>query len=153
MFYGFRQFLKAAGAIFAALLVAFCVYLMHAASFSGGEATYYLYSASSQAEIRSALSLADLAHLKGESVVYVFESDGGAKGAGTDCAEAIAEELKSAYRAELCFVEDVGGTVSFYCYSGELKGGVLINGRLINLHIAVRADSVAVGTPIIFGGY
>lgn len=75
MRYGVLQFLKGLGALLAALLVSFSVYLIHASSFTGGESTYYLYSASSQAQIKQALSLADLAHLKGESAVYVFEKE------------------------------------------------------------------------------
>lgn len=169
MRYGVLQFLKGVGALLAALFVSFSVYLIHSSSFTGGESTYYLYCASSQAEIKRALSLADLAHLKGESAVYVFE-----KGRTEDVADApideytaieeilpeagenasaFAEDFISAYDAKLCFAEEIGNTLSFYCYSPQLKGGVILNGRKINLHIAVRAESVAVGTPIIFGGY
>lgn len=146
--YGLRQFLKAAAALAGALLSALFVYLMHSSTFAGGESTYYLYSASSQAEIRSTLSLADLAHLKGESAVYV-----GVQSETGESAEEVVKRITAAYRAEICFVEEIGGTASFYCYSGDLKDGVILNGKKVNLHIAVRADSVAVGTPIIFGGY
>ena len=83
MRYGVLQFLKGLGALLAALLVSFSVYLIHASSFTGGESTYYLYSASSQAQIKQALSLADLAHLKGESAVYVFEKERAENAAGT----------------------------------------------------------------------
>ena len=82
MRYGVLQFLKGLGALLAALLVSFSVYLIHASSFTGGESTYYLYSASSQAQIKQALSLADLAHLKGESAVYVFEKERAENAAG-----------------------------------------------------------------------
>ena len=110
-----------------------------------------------------------VAHLKGESAVYVFEKERAENAAGTPVHEyasmeetlpeagasafAFAEDFISAYDAKLCFAEEIGGTLSFYCYSPRLKGGVILNGRKINLHIAVRAESVAVGTPIIFGGY
>ena len=110
-----------------------------------------------------------VAHLKGESAVYVFEKERAENAAGTPVNEyasmeealpeagasafAFAEDFISAYDAKLCFAEEIGGTLSFYCYSPRLKGGVILNGRKINLHIAVRAESVAVGTPIIFGGY
>ncbi len=159
MLYGIRQFIKAAAALLAALGAAFCVYLMHAVSFSGGESAYYLYSASSQAEIKEALSLAELAHLKGESAVYVFGSADGESAAsaayrGESCLAAeAAKELMASYRARVRFTEEVGGTVSYYCYSPLLKGGVILDGKKINLHVAVRADSLAVGSPIIFGGY
>ena len=29
----------------------------------------------------------------------------------------------------------------------------MIGGKFVNLHIAIRADGVAVGTPVIFGGW
>lgn len=170
MCYGILQFFKGLGALLASLLVSFSVYLLHCSSFKGGESTYYLYSASSQAEIKQALSLSDLAQLKGESAVYVFEAQGTSfeNALLNDCTQAAGEEtllrmnesaaefaseLIAGYGAKLCFAEEIGGTLSFYCYSPRLKGGVILDGRKINLHIAVRAESVAVGTPIIFGGY
>lgn len=147
--YGLKQFLKAAAALVSALFVSLVIYLMHASSFSGGESVYYLCSASSQADVKAQLSFADLARLKGESAVYVFErTEGGFAGDA-----AVAEEIMRKYRAELCFTEDVCGTLSYYCYSPLLKGGIELNGRKINLHIAVREDALAVGSPIIFGGY
>lgn len=168
MRYGVLQFLKGLGALLAALLVSFSVYLIHASSFTGGESTYYLYSASSQAQIKQALSLADLAHLKGESAVYVFKKEQTGNAAGTPVNEyaAMEEALPEAGASAFAFCR------GFYL---RLRCKALLRGRnrrhpLFLLlfaaierrrdtqrpknqsHIAVRAESVAVGTPIIFGG-
>ncbi|MFQ9736381.1 MAG: hypothetical protein ACLR06_00770 [Christensenellaceae bacterium] len=66
--------MKTAAAVVACLLTGTCVFLMHASAFAGGKSTYYLYSASSQAEIKESLKPAELVGLKGESAVYVFEN-------------------------------------------------------------------------------
>lgn len=71
---------------------------------------------------------------------------------GNEAATA-AEEILRRYRAELCFEEETDGIVSYYCYSPRLGGGVILNGQKINLHIAVRGSSLAVGNPVVFGGY
>lgn len=141
---GIGQFLKTAGAALAFLAVTAFVFVLHFCSFSGGEKTYYLYSASSQAEMREELSFGDLFFVRGESAVYRTE--------GED-AEKFAEELAEKYRAELLFEEKAGGTLSGYYYSPLLKGGTTIGGKFVNLHIAIRADGVAAGTPVIFGGW
>ena len=144
---GAKTFLKTSAAVIACLLTGICVFLMHASAFAGGKNTYYLYSASSQAEIKESLKPAEFADLKGESAVYVFEN--GAE--GTD--ETFVERILDEYRAEICFVEEAAGTLCYYCHSPRLKNGVMLEGQKINLHIAVRAESIALGTPIIFGGY
>lgn len=79
---GAKAFLKTAAAVVACLLTGTCVFLMHASAFAGGKSTYYLYSASSQAEIKESLKPAELVGLKGESAVYVFENAGGGRGRG-----------------------------------------------------------------------
>ena len=63
------------------------------------------------------------------------------------------EELKNAFRAELLVTETEGGVTNYYLYSPKLSGGIALNGYLVNLHVAVRENRTAVGTPIIFGGF
>ena len=57
------------------------------------------------------------------------------------------------YGAKLLFCESVCGVVNYYYYSPRLGGAVALAGHAVNLHIAVREDGAAVGTPLIFGGY
>ena len=35
----------------------------------------------------------------------------------------------------------------------SLQGGVLLNGKTVNLHIAFSKDKAKLGTPLIFGGF
>ncbi len=142
---GVKSFLKTAAAAAAACLVAAFLFVMYFSAFTGGEKCYYLYSASSQAETKEALTFGELFFVRGESRVYRLEE-------GED-AFAFAESIAEKYGAELVFEESAGGTVSRYYASAALKGGIVLNGKLVNLHIAVRNASVAVGTPVIFGGW
>jgi hypothetical protein len=43
--------------------------------------------------------------------------------------------------------------VSYYAFSPNLPNGTQVQGKKINLHIAVSAERCTVGTPIIFGGF
>ncbi len=128
------------------LLIAFYV-LLFAWSFAvsklanlDGERTYYLYSASSQAAQKKALSFLDLGHIKGESVRLAYR-------------EGLVQELCAAYGAEVALTEEVGGIRSYYCITPDWADGVTVGGKRVNLHIAVRGEECVVGSPIIFGGY
>lgn len=57
------------------------------------------------------------------------------------------------YGAELLFTESAGGVTNYYYYSARLGGAVMLGGYAVNLHVAVRGQGAAVGSPLIFGGY
>lgn len=61
--------------------------------------------------------------------------------------------LKEQFGAELLFTEEAAGVVNYYLYAEKLGQGVLINGKEVNLHIAVARGQTAAGTPLIFGGF
>ena len=63
------------------------------------------------------------------------------------------EELKSSFDAELLFTETEGNVTNYSLFSKKLGGGIALGGYQVNLHIAVRENRTAVGTPIIFGGF
>ena len=105
-----------------------------------GERQFYLYSPSSQATIKSRLSPLDCFFVRGESVRLSVGEDG-------------VEEIVDGLQAEVLFIERVDDIVSYYAYSKILGGGILVNGKKINLHIAVGKGRCTVGTPIIFGGF
>ena len=107
-----------------------------------GGKEYYLYSASSGAEITREVSLADLPFLKGERAC-VETTDG----------NRVLEETLARYNAEILRTETGEFGVSYYCYSPKLKNGLILEGKTINLHIVVKTGEVLLGTPIIFGGY
>ncbi len=107
-----------------------------------GERTFYLHSQSSWASQKSVLELLDIPFVTGESVELVER--GG-----------VLESVLKTYGAAVQFVEEVDGVTSYYCYSPFFARKVFLQGRAVNLHIAVReSDGAAVvGTPIIFGGF
>ncbi len=125
-----------------ALGCALFAYVLCAAPLFCGADSYELYYGTSSAHIRIShdpvrdkLLLPDV---KGECARY----------AGNRY-----EELKERFSARLVFEEEVGDTHSYYLYSPRLAGGVLLREGRVNLHIAVRGERTAVGTPLIFGGF
>ena len=131
-------------AVIAAALVlgclAFTFALLHSPVFERGE-RHEFYTGTSSDEIvlaRSPLEKLLLSNIKGESVRY--EGDR-------------AEELIARFNAEILFTEEAAGVTNYYCYSPMLKGGVVLCGALVNLHVAVSGNRTAAGTPVIFGGF
>ena len=120
----------------------------------GGMRTFYLYSASSQAAMRSHLTLSEIPFLKGESVAIK-----------TDGVEAIEDRVLQAKKEVekrggiIVLEENAGGRYSLYCYLPEKLGlydSVFVGGEhggFVNLHIAFSEAQTVVGSPIIFGGY
>lgn len=107
-----------------------------------GEREFYLYSASSQAKTKRTLGLGELGDIKGESITL----DGVER-------NAFLKETLEAYTACVLWEETCADTTSYYCYSPRLQGGVLLNGKTVNLHIAFSKDKAKLGTPLIFGGF
>ena len=106
------------------------VFLHNASTLSvlEGERTYYLYSPSSQAQMKDTLSVTDAFFLTGESVCFSVAAED---------KENLPKEIAELFRAELIAVESVSGVTSYYLYSTNLRGGVRVQGRKVNLHIAV----------------
>ncbi len=107
--------------------------------------TFYSQSASSQAQIISATPQDAkkvkyaIANLTGESAEYPYAID--------------AFRQIQKYNARFKFMEVCGDIQNYYFYSQQLYSAVKINGITINLHIAVKMDSITVGSPLIFGGF
>ena len=72
-----------------------------------------------------------------------------------ECAEYSELDIDSFLKSvngEIIFTETLSDSVNYYC-KADMPYSVTLYGEEINLHICVRADSVKVGSPIIFGGY
>ena len=136
-----KNFLLSFLAVVFFLCCLLCVYAFSSTKLSKlqGERMFFLNSASSQGLRKEKLSLQDLFRVKGECVRV--------KG------ELTAEEIFSLYGAKVCFVEKTSGFISYYCYTDRWADGLFLQGRKINLHIAVSECQMVVGTPIIFDGY
>lgn len=134
----------------ACLAFVLCVmWAMNVSRFSAieGDRVFYLQSASSQGLRKEELALSDFPNIRGESLCFALPD-------GTDATDFVME-LAEEYGAVILFVEQVGNVRSYYGHTLRWTDGVMINGRKINLHIAVREDTATgvVGTPIIFDGY
>lgn len=146
MWYAIKHWLKS---VFALLLVGVVVGVGlclkgSALSEVKGVRTFYLHSVSSWAEQKSALEIFDFPFVTGESVCM-----------RCDHAEEFLAEVLQTYAAQVVFVEETQGVCSYYFFSQLLPKKIVLNGRAVNLHIAVESNQerVVVGYPIIFGGY
>ena len=109
-----------------------------------GARTFYLDACGSNCLLAEEITLLNWNRIRGESVRFDRVEQG---------AWELAQEMLALYSAELLFFEEACGVVSFYAFSPELFKGVCVNGCTVNLHIAVSARQVAVGSPMIFGGF
>ncbi len=127
-------------AVAVSALVALFVWAMGATRFSAveGERRFYLDSPSSQAKREESLSLFDIARVRGESLSLSAKEG---------------EEMIAALSAKVLFIEEIGETRAYYCYTPKYHGGVLIGEYLVNLQVAVTMERCVVGSPIIFGGF
>lgn len=64
------------------------------------------------------------------------------------------EEWLELLRADKIFCETIGdGIVCVYGYSPLLKGGIQVDGRKINVQIALNRGTVHIGSPLLLGSY
>lgn len=156
-FWILKRFFQRLAALAAVLFLALFLLAIHSSRLPRTEVRadrreYYLYSASSLAQIRETCDFFELFFVEGECAVYSLEEIG-KRFAGEEARTAFKNELIAMTGAMVCFEEEICGTRSYYCYSPRLRGGAVLNGCVVNLHIAVRENSVAVGSPVVFGGY
>ncbi len=145
-----RECIKTVVALFVAACVGLAVLTGYRGKLSavdkGGERTYYLHSASSQAAMKGEITFDELFCVYGESVAFV---DVGRVD------EKRTRALKALQERGVCilFEETVDGVWSVYGYLPSLYEPVLIKGEQVNLHIAISKTRMVVGSPIVFGGY
>ncbi len=63
------------------------------------------------------------------------------------------KEILFKYNARIVITERIGEITNYYCRAYSLGSGVYVNGRLINLHIAVADYGYTLGSPIICGSF
>ena len=114
--------------------------ILHGPVFERGESYEFYMGTSSEKIVHadSPLEKLFLTGVKGESVRYKGDR---------------AQELITRYRAKVLFTEEAAGITNYYCYSPVLKNAIVLNGQLVNLHIAVCGERTAAGNPVIFGGF
>ena len=57
------------------------------------------------------------------------------------------------YGAQLVFCESGAWGENLYYYTAKIKNYVIISGKRVNIHLAKGENSVAIGSPLIFGSY
>ena len=62
-------------------------------------------------------------------------------------------ELIEKLHAIKVFENEINGEKHTYYFSYKIKYGVTLNGRTVNLHIALNGDKIKIGTPIIYGSF
>jgi hypothetical protein len=95
--------------------------------------------------VRTSLSIGEIFFVTGECVEQEFSSVTVARG--------YAKTIVERYRAVVLFEEEIDGIQCLYAYAECFGNGVTVYGKRVNLHIAVKNNRCAVGTPMIFGGY
>lgn len=111
------------------------------------KADYYVFSTGggsaakmiSAEQIRAAEVKRSIKKTDGESAYYL-NTDNSA-------------ELLNKYRAKVVFCQTVDGIYNIYAYTDKFDGYLVLEGKRVNLHIAVTDNSTVIGSPIIFGGY
>ena len=142
LFFRIMDYFKWLSALILSVVLFFPIALLNLTAFPfEGDKEYYLYTPSSNAQIKNDVNLSDLPFIRGERVILSNLSS-------EDLASILAR-----YSANVIKEEEFLGGVSYYCYSPKLEGGIMIDGEVVNLQIAIKKDSVVLGTPIIFGGY
>ena len=143
-----KDFLKTAVAIALLFAVGIVLIASRLSAFPtlSGVRTYYLYSPSSQAQIKWELALSDLFSVTGESVAVELTGES---------AESAALRLIEEQKLEVVREETVCGVRSYYCRGSKFSKSTWRGGERVNVQIAVHAETqrLVVGTPIIFGGY
>ena len=141
-----KTLLKTMAALALVCGVGMGIYVMNACKLRGidGEREFFLDSASSQGLRKESLSLRDFSRIRGESVRFALNGEAGGN---------VLQNLLDEYGATVLFSEDVGGVVSYYCYTPKWGNCIDVGGQTVNFHVALSEETCAVGTPIIFGGF
>ncbi len=79
-------------------------------------------------------------NVEGVSVVY-------------NCASAQIKEVIALLDAKIIFDLSSDAITDLYCRSAKIKGGVYIDGKLVNLQIFYAQGKINVGTPLLLGSY
>lgn len=126
------------------VVFAFSIYLLNALPVIKNAKGYevYLQNYSSNAVIKT-VDFTDymfLSDIKGESVKFSAE-------------EFNQTELLNNLNAVIVFTETLDGVYCIYAYSPKIRYRQTVNGKTVNVQIAVRGEQITVGCPIIYGSF
>ena len=129
---------------FLCMVFILCVYLFNSAPIVSGveKIEVYLYSSSSNAVIKTVdvNEFYFISNLKGECVKLKAE-------------DFDLENFLSGYGAQVVLTESFDGGKSYYAYSPKIRYRESVCGKQVNLQVAIRGQTVTVGSPIIYGSF
>lgn len=138
------RFVKLSLATVAAILIIFAIAaLPNKICFDGGE-NYVFYCGTSSADCKTVRANSNA------KITRIFLNN--VCGEGAEFKELDIDAFLASVGGKIVFSESAAGITNYYC-SANLPYSTVLEGAVINLHIAVRENSVKVGSPIIFGGY
>ena len=121
-----------------------CVYLFNSAPIVSGveKIEVYLFSSSSNAVIKTVdvNEFSFISNVKGECVKLKAK-------------EFDLEKFLSDYGAQVILTESFDGGKSYYAYSPKIRYRESVCGERVNLQVAIRGQTVTVGSPIIYGSF
>lgn len=62
-------------------------------------------------------------------------------------------DILKQFDAEIIEIEVFDGGISYYAKSKKIKHVEIINGKRVNLHIAIRGKNIKLGVPIIYDSF
>ncbi len=65
----------------------------------------------------------------------------------------ILDDFLDKFSAQIVLVEEVDGLTSYYAYSKDIRYLQVINGKKVNLHVAVGENTVTLATPVVYGSF
>ena len=51
------------------------------------------------------------------------------------------------------YTEEISGITNYYLYTDKLPKKQVVKGKKVNIHLAIKEDSVTLGYPFIYGSY
>ena len=67
--------------------------------------------------------------------------------------ETQAVNFLNSYKCELVYIESVNGIQNYYFFSQNLAKKQVLNGKTVNVHLAVNGERIILGYPLIYGSY
>ena len=136
--------LKKFSVVIASLLLVICLFIANRVPIldRANEYEIYLesYSMTNRIKMAKKNDYKFIFGVKGESVTLKDDNF---------CLDEFIKELD----VDIVYKENLGEVVCYYGYSKKVKYLEMVDGNLINVHVAIREESVKIGFPLIYGSF
>ncbi len=137
--------------LYSILVVLLCVFTAIGVYLSAQEPIFKKYSNTYEVALFTASSNASFTIV--DSFNYRFLGDKKGESCEIDAKNFNLSEILCDLQANLVFTDELDDITCYYAYTDKIKNFIVIEGKKVNLHFAVKNDRVKLGSPIIFGGY